>query len=197
MDVENRNCAPPPHKNVKRNTKRVSPTITHYTFVESLVGRLMLAGGGGVLMLINFPTGVQALTPDANWRRDDAMFADATRQLREYFAGGRTEFTMRVEMDGTVFQKAVWTALRDVPFGATVSYGELARRVGKPNASRAVGAANHANPLPIVVPCHRVIGADGSLTGFGGGLETKRKLLEFENPAGYAPDAQPDLFASA
>ncbi len=170
--------------------------ITHYTFLECLVGRLMLAGGDGVLMLINFPTGSQALPPNADWSPDDTMFGEAVRQLREYFAGDRTEFSMPVEMDGTDFQKNVWTALRDVPFGATVSYGELARRVGRPNASRAVGAANHANPLPILVPCHRVIGADRSLTGFGGGIETKRALLEFENPAGYAPDAQQDLFSN-
>jgi len=104
---------------------------------------------------------------------------------------------MPLEMDGTDFQKDVWTALRAVPFGATVSYGELAREIGRPKASRAVGAANHANPLPIVVPCHRVIGADRSLTGFGGGLETKQILLELENPGAYAHDAQPDLFHGA
>lgn len=197
MDGENQNRATPPKRSVKRNTKRVASSITHYTFLECLVGRLMLAGGDGVLMLINFPTGSQALMPETSWSRDDTMFAEAVGQLREYFAGDRTEFTMPLEMDGTDFQKDVWVALRDVPFGATVSYGELARRVGRPNASRAVGAANHANPLPIVVPCHRVIGADRSLTGFGGGLETKQKLLEFENPTGFAPETQQDLFADA
>ncbi|MBT5666114.1 MAG: methylated-DNA--[protein]-cysteine S-methyltransferase, partial [Rhodospirillaceae bacterium] len=124
-------------------------------------------------------------------------FADATMQLGEYFSGTRTEFTTPIEMDGTEFQIEVWTALRNVPFGETVSYGELACEIGRPNASRAVGAANHANPLPIVIPCHRVIGADRSLTGFGGGLETKQKLLAFENPMGFAPDAQQDLFADA
>jgi methylated-DNA-[protein]-cysteine S-methyltransferase len=180
-----------------RNTKRVSPTITHYTHLESPVGRLLLAGDADALMLINFPTGSQALQPKAGWVRDDSMFADAARQLDEYFTGERVEFSMRLEMDGTDFQKDVWTALRKVPFGATVSYGELARLVGRPKASRAVGAANHANPLPIVVPCHRVIGSDRSLTGFGGGLETKQKLLEFENPAEYGRDPQQDLFQNA
>lgn len=146
-------------------------------------------------MLINFPTGSQALKPRREWQRDDSMFTAAKRQLREYFEGTRTEFTMPLEMDGTDFQIECWTALRQVPFGATVSYGELAHRIGRPKASRAVGAANHANPLPIVVPCHRVIGADNSLTGFGGGLETKTTLLTLENPAGRA--AQPDLFHNA
>ena len=182
---------------LKRNTKRVSSAITHHTFLDSPVGRLLLAGADDVLMLINFPTGSQALKPCPEWIRDDSMFVEAKRQLSEYFEGARTEFTMAVEMDGTDFQKECWTALRQVPFGATVSYGELARRAGRPKASRAVGAANHANPLPIVVPCHRVIGSDNSLTGFGGGLETKLKLLTFENPAAYGPSAQGDFFQNA
>jgi methylated-DNA-[protein]-cysteine S-methyltransferase len=193
--VDTENASEPTPR--KRNTKRVSPAIAQYTFLECPVGRLLLAGADDVLMLINFPTGSQALKPRPGWVRDDCLFADARRQLREYFEGGRTEFTMPLEMDGTDFQKDVWTALRRVPFGATVSYGELAQRIGRPKAGRAVGAANHANPLPIVVPCHRVIGSDRSLTGFGGGLETKRKLLEFENPAGFAGDAQHDLFPPA
>jgi methylated-DNA-[protein]-cysteine S-methyltransferase len=146
---------------------------------------------------LNFPTGSQAQQPRPDWVRDDTMFAEAKRQLDEYFAGERSEFTMPVEMDGTDFQKEVWTALRAVPFGATVSYGDLANKIGRPKASRAVGAANHANPLPIVVPCHRVIGSDRSLTGFGGGLETKQTLLAFENPTAHRQDTQQDLFQSA
>ena len=181
---------------LKRNTKRVSPAITHYTHLDSPVGPLLLAGADGILMLINFPTGSQALQPRPEWVRESAMFAEAARQLRNYFEGGRTDFSMALEMDGTDFQKETWTALRAVPFGATVSYGELARLVGRPKASRAVGAANHANPLPIVVPCHRVIGSDKSLTGFGGGLETKLKLLALENPTAYGSGAQGDLFQS-
>ncbi|NKB55407.1 MAG: methylated-DNA--[protein]-cysteine S-methyltransferase [Alphaproteobacteria bacterium] len=182
---------------LKRNTKRVSSAITHYTYQESPVGPLLIAGAGEVVMLINFPTGSQAQQPRPDWVRDDAMFAEAKVQLTEYFAGARTDFTMPIEMDGTDFQKEVWTALRAVPFGETVGYGELAERIGRPKASRAVGAANHANPLPIVVPCHRVIGSDRSLTGFGGGLETKQTLLEFENPDAHRPDIQQDLFQSA
>ena len=181
---------------LKRNTKRVSPAITHYTHLDSPVGPLLLAGADGILMLINFPTGSQALQPRPEWVRESAMFAEAARQLRNYFEGGRTDFSMALEMDGTDFQKETWTALRAVPFGATVSYGELARLVGRPKASRAVGAANHANPLPIVVPCHRVIGSDKSLTGFGGGLETKLKLLALETPTAYGGGAQGDLFQS-
>lgn len=181
---------------LKRNTKRVSAAITHYTYLDSPVGRLLIAGAGEVVMLINFPTGSQAQQPRADWTRDDSMFADARQQLQDYFAGTRTDFTFRLEMDGTDFQKDVWTALRAVPYGTTVSYGDLARAIGRPKASRAVGAANHANPLPLVVPCHRVIGSGGSLTGFGGGLETKQKLLEMENPAAHGPDAQQDLFQS-
>lgn len=177
----------------RRRTKAVSPAITHYTRLDSPVGPLLLAGAGDVLMLINFPTGSQAMEPEPGWVRDDAMFAEAKRQLGEYFDGRRTEFAFALALHGTDFQKDCWTALRAVPFGETVSYGELARRIGRPKASRAVGAANHANPLPIVVPCHRVIGADRSLTGFGGGLDTKRRLLALEQPA----DAQADLFAEA
>jgi methylated-DNA-[protein]-cysteine S-methyltransferase len=180
----------------KRKTKRVSQLITHYTLLDSPVGTLLIAGNCAALRLVNFPTGVQALTPEPTWIPDDSMFADATLQLREYFSGNRTEFTTPIEMDGTDFQIEVWTALRNVPFGKTISYGQLACEIGRPNASRAVGAANHANPLPIIIPCHRVIGADKSLTGFGGGLETKVKLLDFENPNGFRSSAQPDLFLS-
>ena len=193
MNTQHPTDTPP----LKRNTKRISPAITHYTFLETPVGRLMIAGAGDIVMLINFPTGSQALRPRPDWVREDGMFAEAKRQLTEYFDGTRTDFTMAVEMDGTDFQKQSWTALRQVPFGATVSYGELARRIGRPEASRAVGSANHANPLPLVVPCHRVIGADKSLTGFGGGLETKLKLLAMENPTAYAQDTQGDLFKRA
>jgi methylated-DNA-[protein]-cysteine S-methyltransferase len=185
-----------PEHSPKRKTKPVSHSITHYTLLDSLVGTLLLAGNCKALLLVNFPTGVQALKPEPDWIRDDFIFADAASQLREYFSGHRTEFTTPIEMDGTEFQIEAWTALRNVPFGETISYGELANEIGRPNASRAVGAANHANPLPIIIPCHRVIGADKSLTGFGGGLETKVKLLNFENPNAFCVDAQPDLFSS-
>jgi methylated-DNA-[protein]-cysteine S-methyltransferase len=107
-------------------------------------------------------------------------FAAAFRQLREYFDGQRTEFDLRLSMDGTGFQQRVWAALQTIPYGQTVSYGQLADRLGQPTASRAVGLANGKNPVSIIVPCHRVVGADGSLTGYGGGIERKRYLLAHE-----------------
>jgi methylated-DNA-[protein]-cysteine S-methyltransferase len=123
------------------------------------------------------------------------VFSEAIAQLEEYFAGERRDFSLPLPLEGTPFQTTVWSALRTIPYGATVSYGELARRIGRPSASRAVGAANGANPLPIILPCHRVIGADRSLTGFGGGLETKRFLLAFEAGVASPLVQQGDLFA--
>jgi methylated-DNA-[protein]-cysteine S-methyltransferase len=113
--------------------------------------------------------------------RDDRRLRPAAIQLREYFAGKRTRFELRLAPRGTAFQKAVWAALLRIPFGETASYGDIARAIGKPAASRAIGGANHRNPIAIVIPCHRVIGADGSLTGYGGGLDHKRLLLELES----------------
>lgn len=110
----------------------------------------------------------------------DPLLNEASRQLRQYFAGERREFDLPLHPAGTPFQCRVWDQLRRIPFGETISYGELARRVGNPAASRAVGAANGRNPIPIIVPCHRVIGSDGSMTGFGGGVERKRALLGLE-----------------
>lgn len=112
--------------------------------------------------------------------RDDARCAAAVAQLREYFAGSRRDFDLALELHGTDFQRAVWEELCRIPYGATISYGELARRIGKPSAIRAVGAANGANPIPVIVPCHRVIGSNGTLTGYGGGLHRKERLLEIE-----------------
>lgn len=151
-----------------------------YTYTDSPVGRLMLAGDGGSLQYVSFPAGKRARRPLDSWRRDDALFGEAIRQLRAYFAGELTAFELPLELNGTAFQKSVWKALRNIPYGQTCSYGELAERIGRPTASRAVGAANGANPLPIIVPCHRVIGANGALTGFGGGVETKALLLRHE-----------------
>ena len=158
-----------------------------YTYLDSPVGPLLLAGDADGLTLISFPSGSREQKAKPAWREDAGPFAAAIRELREYFAGKRREFTVALKPRGTAFQLAVWQALRGIPYGETISYGELARRIGRPSASRAVGAANGANPLPIIVPCHRVIGADGSLTGFGGGVETKRFLLGLE--AG-----EPELF---
>jgi methylated-DNA-[protein]-cysteine S-methyltransferase len=151
-----------------------------YTYVDSPLGELLLAGAGGALHLVSFPSGKGRRRPERAWTEDAAPFRAATRQLGEYFAGRRERFELELAPAGTEFQLAVWRGLRRIPYGRTWSYAELAARIGRPKAMRAVGAANGANPLPIVVPCHRVIGADGSLTGFGGGLPAKRLLLELE-----------------
>jgi methylated-DNA-[protein]-cysteine S-methyltransferase len=111
---------------------------------------------------------------------DPARTAELRGQLAQYFAGERREFDLRLAPEGTPFERSVWEELRRIPFGETRSYGEIAQAIGRPGAARAVGRANGANPIPIVVPCHRVIGSDGSLTGFGGGLEAKSRLLEIE-----------------
>ena len=165
--------------------------------IESPVGKLLLAGDGRSLRFIHFQSGPHARKPAADWVSDPAPFASAVAQLAEYFAGRRTRFDLPLAPQGTEFQRAVWKALIRIPYGETLSYGELARRIGKPNASRAVGLANGANPLPIVVPCHRVIGADGSLTGFGGGLDIKRRLLALErSQTGHRAGPQMELLAS-
>lgn len=153
---------------------------TFYGYYTSPVGRLLLAGDAEALQLISFPAGSRARGPESEWRRDDGFFPETERQLGEYFAGDRTEFTVPLRLNGTEFQNSYWTLLQSVRFGETTTYGALAERIGRPKASRAVGAANGANPIPIIIPCHRVIGANKSLTGFGGGIETKRYLLSHE-----------------
>ncbi len=163
---------------------------TRYTILPSPIGPLVLAGAGERLACIGFPAGKGAVTPGADWHRDDTAFGQARSQLDAYFAGRLTRFDLALDPRGTPFQREVWQALTEIPPGETISYGELARRIGRPKASRAVGAANGVNPLPIVVPCHRVIGAAGALTGFAGGLETKRFLLALERGQGAAPPGQ-------
>jgi methylated-DNA-[protein]-cysteine S-methyltransferase len=150
---------------------------------DTPIGPLLLAGHDEALTRVQFQAGPRPLRPSARWLRDRAPFARAIAQLGEYFAGTRRVFTVPLAPLGTPFQLSVWRALREIPYGVTVSYGELARRLGHANGARAVGLANGANPLPIIVPCHRVIGADGSLTGFGGGLPIKRALLTLEGAA--------------
>ncbi|MEJ2274283.1 MAG: methylated-DNA--[protein]-cysteine S-methyltransferase [Woeseiaceae bacterium] len=130
--------------------------------------------------MIGFPHGVMRRAPEPDWIFNEKPLAEACRQLREYFAGERREFDLPLSLTGTDFQVSVLRALRDIPYGETVSYGDIARRVGRPKAVRAVGAANGRNPIPIVIPCHRVIGSTGDLTGFGGGLDTKEALLRLE-----------------
>jgi methylated-DNA-[protein]-cysteine S-methyltransferase len=151
-----------------------------YTSVESPIGPLLLAGDDAGLHFLSFASSRRAVRPEKSWKRDDGTFGEVKRQLEEYFRGEREEFDLTLAMEGTGFQLTVWSALRRIPYGETVSYGKLAERIGNPKAVRAVGLANGCNPIPIIVPCHRVIGSDGSLTGFGGGLPTKKKLLDLE-----------------
>jgi methylated-DNA-[protein]-cysteine S-methyltransferase len=152
-----------------------------YTVMESPIGPLLLAGDEGGLRLVHFMTGRRPKSPDRDWIEDQAPFKEVIRQLEAYFAGKLQGFDLPLVVDGTEFQLLVWRNLRKIPYGETVSYGQLARRIGSPDAARAVGLANGANPIPIIIPCHRVIGSNGDLTGFGGGLPVKKKLLALEN----------------
>ena len=152
----------------------------YYCYLETPIGELLLAGDADGLTLIGFPKGSMRREPEPDWIFNEKPLGEARRQLREYFAGERREFDLPLKLSGTDFQVSVLRALREIPYGQTVSYGEIARRIGRPRAVRAVGAANGRNPLPIVVPCHRVIGSTGDLTGFGGGLDTKEALLRLE-----------------
>lgn len=141
------------------------------------VGPLLLVASEGAITMLHFSAG-----PGPGERDDtDPVLVAAAEQLGEYFAGDRKEFELPLAPVGTEFQRNVWERLREIPYGTTITYGELARRVGNPAASRAVGLANGRNPIAIVVPCHRVIGSDGKLTGFAGGMDTKRVLLELES----------------
>jgi methylated-DNA-[protein]-cysteine S-methyltransferase len=162
-------------------------TIVDYDYLDTPIGRLLLAADDEGLRCIEFPRADQGARIGSHWRRSRARLGDAVAQLEAWFAGDLLAFDLALAAEGTAFRKAVWNELVRIPYGETISYGELARRVGDPSASRAVGAANGANPLPIVVPCHRVIGANGKLTGFGGGLPTKQWLLEHERR--HAPRA--------
>jgi methylated-DNA-[protein]-cysteine S-methyltransferase len=148
--------------------------------LESPIGKLTLWSDGAALTGLAFPGEKRVEKPAPGLKESPEPFAEAIRQLGEYFAGQRRAFDLSLAPEGTAFQRRVWDELTGIPFGATISYAELARRIGNPKAVRAVGGANGRNPLPIIVPCHRVIGADGRLTGFGGGLPIKERLLAFE-----------------
>jgi methylated-DNA-[protein]-cysteine S-methyltransferase len=152
----------------------------YYCYLDTPIGELLLAGEAGALAMIGFPKGSMRREPEPEWIFNEKPLTNARAQLREYFAGDRKEFDLPLKLSGTEFQVSVLEALQDIPYGETTSYGEIARRIGRPKAVRAVGAANGRNPIPIVVPCHRVIGATGDLTGFGGGLDTKEALLRLE-----------------
>jgi methylated-DNA-[protein]-cysteine S-methyltransferase len=150
------------------------------TTIASPVGVLTLTASEGFLTGMTMAGQRHANAPVHGARQDDQWFAGVAEQLEGYFAGSLTGFDVPVRLSGTDFQCRVWSELQRIPYGKTISYGELARRVGRPAAVRAVGLANGRNPVSIIVPCHRVIGADGSLTGYGGGLERKAWLLELE-----------------
>jgi methylated-DNA-[protein]-cysteine S-methyltransferase len=153
----------------------------NYAYLDTPIGTLLIAGDAAAVHHITFPHRGRAARPEPEWQESQCgPVAEAVRQLREYFAGKRAEFDLPLAPAGTAFQQTVWRQLQEIPYGETISYGELARRVGNPKASRAVGSANGANPLAIVIPCHRVIAGDGTLGGFGGGLPTKQILLALE-----------------
>jgi methylated-DNA-[protein]-cysteine S-methyltransferase len=163
-----------------------------FTTMDSPVGELLLVANGRALIGISFAQHRHALVREASWVRDDGsngILADTRAQLEAYFAGDLTSFDLPLAPTGSPFEQRVWATLRTIPYGTTMSYGELARRIGKPKAARAVGSANGRNPISIVVPCHRVIGANGSLVGFGGGMERKQWLLVHEGaiPATLLP----------
>lgn len=156
--------------------------MTYFTSIDWPLGRLMLISDGEALTAIWFHEGRHMITPEADWISDArvAPFAAAARQLEEYWTGRRQVFELPLRPRGTAFQQRVWTQIARVPLGQTISYRELALRAGSPDGSRAAGLATGRNPISIVVPCHRIVGTNGSLTGFGGGLGRKQALLEFE-----------------
>jgi methylated-DNA-[protein]-cysteine S-methyltransferase len=154
--------------------------VRRYCEISTPVGRLRLSGDEEGLRGISFQNRFRPVEIAEDPEQAREPLREVIAQLEAYFAGERRGFDLPLAPEGTPFQREVWSALLAIPYGETVSYGELARRLGRPNASRAVGAANGRNPIPIIIPCHRVIGADGSLTGFGGGLAIKRRLLELE-----------------
>jgi methylated-DNA-[protein]-cysteine S-methyltransferase len=153
-----------------------------YCYFDSPVGPLLLAGDDASLRHLGFPKNGEPAKPAPGWTESAArgVLAESVKQLREYFAGRRTQFDLPLAPEGTPFQQSVWRCLQEIPYGETISYAELARRVGNPKAARAVGSANGKNRIAIIIPCHRVIAADGTLGGFGGGLPAKLKLLELE-----------------
>ena len=158
-----------------------------YTTIDSPIGELMLVGDGETLHHLSMQGGRRPLRRDPAWTREDGAFTGLVEQLEEYFTGARRAFDVPLSLGGNPFEQRVWRALLDIPYGETTSYGEIARRIGSPDAPRAVGLANGRNPVAVIVPCHRVIGADGSLTGYAGGMWRKEWLLTHE---GYALDAR-------
>ena len=153
-----------------------------YATMASPVGAILLAGNVAGLTLINFQAGSEPFEPPDEWKQyTPAILEQAIAQLEAYFEGRRKNFDVALNPAGTAFQRKVWSELRRIPHGKTISYGELARRIGNPKACRAVGAANGRNPISIIIPCHRVIGSNGNLTGYAGGVPLKKILLDLEN----------------
>ena len=152
----------------------------YYRFLNTPIGDLLIAGDEEGLCLIGFPEGSMRREPEPDWIRSDKPFAEVVKQLTAYFDGTLKDFDLALRPNGTEFQLAVLAELQKIPYGTTASYGDIAKRIGRPKAVRAVGAANGRNPLPIIMPCHRVVGRNGDLTGFGGGLPTKQALLRLE-----------------
>lgn len=153
----------------------------NYTILKTPIGPLLIAGDENGITEIRFPENGKAAKPEPEWIESADALADARAQLSEYFAGKRSSFDLTLNPSGTEFQRRVLDELKRIPYGQTASYSDIAERVGRPAAVRAVGAANGRNPIPIVIPCHRVIGKSGKLTGFAGGLDVKRRLLELES----------------
>ncbi|HYI99988.1 MAG TPA: methylated-DNA--[protein]-cysteine S-methyltransferase [Thermoleophilaceae bacterium] len=158
-------------------------SVVAYSTVDSPIGELLLVGDGRALRGLHMVEGRRPVGAHDDWVRSTGPFDDVRAQLEEYFDGRRTSFDVPLAMEGTSFQRVVWNALLEIPYGETTTYGELARRVGQPGAARAVGLANGSNPVAVIVPCHRVIGANGKLTGYGGGMQNKRILLDLERGA--------------
>ena len=152
----------------------------YYCYLDTPIGELLLAGDDDALCLVGFPEGSMRKDPEPDWIYKEKPFKAVRQQLTEYFAGERREFDLPLKLNGTDFQMSVLRALQQIPYGETTSYADIAERIGRPKAVRAVGAANGRNPISIVIPCHRVIGKDGSLTGYGGGIDRKAALLELE-----------------
>ncbi|AKB76855.1 Methylated-DNA--protein-cysteine methyltransferase [Methanosarcina horonobensis HB-1 = JCM 15518] len=152
----------------------------YYHIVESPIGPLLLAGDEEGLKYVNFVKGKKKIEVPDSWQENKEFFRDISRQLEKYFAGKLKSFDVKLAPEGTEFQKSVWKALCEIPYGETRTYGQIAKNIGKPKASRAVGLANNRNPIAIIVPCHRVIGANGKLTGYASGLDIKAFLLRLE-----------------
>lgn len=151
-----------------------------YCYIDSPIGKLLLRGREGVVEELFFPTSERPLSTEAEQKYDEESLKPAIIQLNEYFEGKRQNFDLELSPCGTPFQRSVWQELQKIPYGQTVSYSFIAQKIGNPKGSRAVGMANNKNPIPIIIPCHRVIGKNGTLTGFGGGLDIKRYLLDLE-----------------